>query len=63
MVVARDESGLPEATVLDGGAGVAKFIYTQIITHIGYFRVLKTDQGSEFKNQFVRTLVETNRVV
>ncbi|KAG7661773.1 uncharacterized protein J8A68_004721 [[Candida] subhashii] len=63
MIVARDEfTGWVEAIITPelNGVVVARFIYNEIICRVGIFKVFKTDQGPEFKNSFVKTLL--NRV-
>ena len=60
LVVVRDEfSNWAEATVmvdLDGGK-IADFIYRDVICRFGQFRVLKSDNGTEWKNGFVDKLL------
>lgn len=65
LVVARDSfSGWPEARVLTllTGALVADFIAELFIHRIGCFKEFHTDQGSEFKNQFVARLTQHHNI-
>ncbi|KAI5950712.1 hypothetical protein KGF54_003786, partial [Candida jiufengensis] len=61
LVVARDEfTGWSEAIVLTKltGENVADFIFSSFIARVGYFDVFKTDNGPEFRNQFVATMLK-----
>lgn len=61
LVIARDEfSNWAEATVMPtlDGSKVADFIYKDIICRFGQFRILKSDNGSEWKNQFMKRLLD-----